>query len=272
MLTYPNIDPVVINIAGPLAVRWYSFAYIAGFFVCIFFAKRQNKKLKFASDEVCDKFFSYSMIGLLVGARLFDCFFYHFSYNIHNPLNIFKVWNGGMSFHGGLLGLLVANVLFSKWFKINALKLLDLCVVVLPFALGFGRIANFINGELYGNITYTSPFAMIFPTDPAQQPRHPSQLYEAFTEGIIMLAVMMVCYYKTKAVKFTGMLTGIFGLYYSIARFVCEFFRSPEIPFKILGHETITAGQFISVLMFLTAIVWMIWCYKIGKRKPMNGR
>ena len=171
-----------------------------------------------------------------------------------------------MSFHGGLIGLLVANVWFSHRFKINALKLLDLCVVVLPFALGFGRIANFINGELYGNITYTSPFAMIFPTDPAQQPRHPSQLYEVFAEGLLMLAVMMFFYYRTKAAKFTGMLTGIFGLYYSIARFVCEFFRSPEIPFKILGHEIITAGQFVSILMFLIAIVWMFICYKNGKR------
>ena len=250
MLKYPNIDPVILHIAGPIAIRWYSLAYIAGFVVSLLFFKHYNKKLKvIKDDELCSNFFSFAMTCLIVGARLFDCIFYNFKYTINNPLSILYIWEGGMSFHGGLIGLIFATYLFAKRYKIDALAIIDISVVVVPIALFFGRIANFINGELYGNITERSPFRMIFPTDPLQLPRHPSQLYEATLEGIILFIIMFFFFKRIKYSKYTGFLTGIFCFFYSIFRFICEFFRQPEIS-NILN---ITFGQVLSIAMFLAS-------------------
>ena len=260
MLKYPNIDPVIVQFTDKLAVRWYSLAYIAGFFLVSWFFKKQNKKFHILDEKYCETILFYGMAGLIIGARLFDCLFYNFMYTLHNPLSIFAVWNGGMSFHGGLIGLFIGIITFAKKYKvkINAIRFLDICVVVIPFALMLGRIANFINGELYGNISYTSPFAMIFPTDPEQFPRHPSQIYEALTEGLLLLTIMLILFYKTKLINKTGTLSGIFCFLYAIFRFVCEFFREPEIG-NLLG---LTAGQHISIGMLVFSIVWIYFWKK----------
>lgn len=262
MLAYPNINPIIIQFTDKIAIRWYSLAYIVGFLCVSWFFKRQNKKFLIIEEKHCETILFYGMAGLIIGARLFDCLFYNFIYTINNPMSIFAVWNGGMSFHGGLIGLFTGSIIFVKKFKvkINVARFLDICVVIIPFALMLGRIANFINGELYGNVSYTSPFAMIFPTDPEQLPRHPSQLYEALTEGLLLFAIMLIFFYKTKLINTTGALSGIFCLLYAIFRFICEFFREPEINI-LLG---LTAGQYISIVMFIFAIVWIFFWKKFA--------
>ena len=255
MLKYPNIDPVIFHIYGNFAIRWYSLAYIIGFFVCYIFFKRKNKILNIVDNKIFENLMTWIIIGVVLGARIFDCIFYNFEETISDPLSILRVYEGGMSFHGGAIGVFLVFCCFYKIYKINVLKILDLMLVVAPVALFCGRIANFINAELYGNITYTSPFRMIFPTDSAQQPRHPSQLYEAFAEGICLFSIMFLLYKKTNIIKFPGILTGVFGMLYSIARFVCEFFRSPEID-NLFG---LTAGQWLSVFMFCCCLVFTIF-------------
>lgn len=261
MLNYPNIDPVILHITDKFAIRWYSLAYVFGFLFSIWFFKKQNKKLKIMLDKYCDTFLTYTLIGLIVGARVFDCFFYNLSYTIHNPLSIFELWNGGMSFHGGAIGLFISVYLFGKKYKIKSFRVLDVCVVVIPLSLGFGRIANFINGELYGNITYTSPLRMVFPGDPLQQPRHPSQLYEAFTEGFLLFCIMYTLFKKTNMIKYTGLSCCCFGIFYSLFRFICEFFRKPEIS----NIFWFTAGQIISIFLFLICLVCAIFILKKNK-------
>ena len=263
MLKYPNINPEIIHIYGPMAIRWYSLAYVFGFVLSIMFFKRQNKKLNIMSDKLCENFLTWTILGLLLGARIFYCLFYNFGDILKNPLAMFKVWEGGMSFHGGLIGLLIGVFGFGKVNKVNSWRVLDLCVITIPLALFFGRIANFINGELYGHITYTSPFRMVFPTDITQQPRHPSQLYEAFSEGLCLFLIMFLLFKKTKMINYTGISTGIFGVFYAIFRFICEFFRRPEID-GILGF--FTAGQFLSVIMLIFSLCWIYFWWKWNKK------
>ena len=258
MLTYPNIDPVIIHIYGNLAIRWYSLAYIVGFLLCYWWLKLTSYGKTLMSNNDSDKLMSWLIIGVIIGARLFDCIFYNFFDTINNPLSIFRVWEGGMSFHGGAIGVFCVFFFFSKVYKISTLRVLDYCLIITPLALFLGRIANFINAELYGNITYTSPFRMIFPSDYLQQPRHPSQLYEAFAEGICIFAIMFLLYKKTNLIRISGILTGIFGMLYSAARFICEFFRRPEIG-NLLG---LTAGQWLSILMFILCFSFTIWRFK----------
>lgn len=241
-----------------MAIRWYSLAYIFGFLICYFFFKHKNQKLNIINNEMFEKLMTSIICGVILGARLFDCFFYNFFDTIKNPISIFRVWEGGMSFHGGCIGVFLVFFVFSKIYKVKVLPILDLMLVVVPLALFFGRIANFINGELYGNITYNSPFRMIFPTDYTQQPRHPSQLYEAFAEGICLFTIMFFLYKKTNFIKKSGLLTGCFGVFYSIARFLCEFFRKPEIS----NSFGLTAGQWLSLLMTVFCIIFVLYIFK----------
>ena len=256
MLKYPNIDPVIFHIYGNLALRWYSLAYLIGFALSFFFLKMCNKKLKIVDNKLCEEYVSWCVVGLIIGARVFDCFVYNFYYTISHPSSIYKVWEGGLSFHGGAIGLILATFLFGKFYKVNSIRLFDICSVIIPIGLFFGRIANFINGELYGNITYTSPFRMIFPLDDLQEPRHPSQLYEAFFEGICLFVIMLILFTKTKMAEKTGLLVGSCGFFYSIFRFICEFFRKPEVENVLF----LTAGQILSIIMLIASIIW-IWYF-----------
>ena len=262
MLKYPNIDPVIVHIWGPMAIRWYSLAYVVGFLLSYWFIKRENRKLKFLTDKDCDSFLSYSIFGLIVGARVFDCLVYNFQYTIQNPLSIFRVWDGGLSFHGGAMGLWLGMLVFGLVSKCSWVRILDLAVITIPVALFFGRIANFINGELFGRISLTSPFAMVFPTDRLQMPRHPSQLYEAFLEGLVLFGIMLTLYKKTNIIKKRGLSSGIFGIFYSIMRFIVEFFRQPETPIDPLP---ITMGQLLSILFLLFCVCWILFWSKKNK-------
>ncbi len=251
MLTYPKIDPVILNIYGHLAIRWYSVAFVSGYLIVCWWLKKKNNENNFMSNENRESLNLWLIFGAITGARIFDCLFYHLSETIKDPLSIFRIYEGGLSFHGGIIGVITAVFLFSKIYKISAAKILDYSVIIMPLCIFFGRIANFINAELYGNITYTSPFRMIFPTDYTQQPRHPSQLYEAFSEGICLLLIMFLLYKKTNFIKTPYLLTGFFGFFYSIARFICEFFRHPEIS----NFYSLTAGQILSIMMLIISII-----------------
>ena len=266
MLTYPKIDPIIFHIYGNFAIRWYSMAYVFGFIICYWWIKRQNTKNTIMSNEHCEQLMTWIIMGVIFGARIFDCLFYNFADVIHDPLSILRVWEGGMSFHGGAIGVLLAFISFNKIKKVETLQILDYCMIIAPIALFCGRLANFINAELYGNITYTSPFRMIFPTDHTQQPRHPSQLYEAFSEGVCLFIIMIFLYTKTNIIKHTGCLTCSFGMLYSVARFICEFFRRPEIG-NLLG---LTAGQWLSIIMFACCNFYLIYLIKKAKKHRIH--
>ncbi|MEI6729771.1 MAG: prolipoprotein diacylglyceryl transferase [Pseudomonadota bacterium] len=253
MLTYPAISPIALQI-GPLAIRWYSLAYLAGILGGWWLIGKLNNR--FATPLLNKQAFEdipvWVIAGIILGGRLGYVCFYKPDYYIANPIEILQVWHGGMSFHGGLLGVITAAFLFARKFKVNFLALTDLFAVVTPIGLFFGRIANFINGELYGRITYNSPFAMLFPGG-GDQPRHPSQLYEASLEGAALFAVLMLIAFYTKTLGRTGSMSGLFLLGYASARSVCELFREPDSFITFLPNF-ITMGQLLSLPMLAVGL------------------
>jgi len=249
MIPYPNIDPVIVRI-GPLAVRWYGVMYLIGFTSSYLLVRRQIKKkgLNFGQDFV-DSLYSYLILGLLVGARLGYVVFYDLPEYLRNPLEIFALWHGGMSFHGGLIGSIVSGIFFCKKSRVDYRQVSDLVIVTAPVGLAFGRLGNFINGELYGRVTDV-PWAMVFPTG-GPLPRHPSQLYEFFLEGVVLFTVLWIL--KDRGLR-TGVLTSLFLLFYGIFRFVLEFFREPDVQLGyILGPFTM--GQILSASMIVVGVV-----------------
>lgn len=249
MIPYPNIDPVIIRI-GPFAVRWYGVMYLLGFTASFFLVRHQIKKkgLKFAEAFV-DSLYSYLILGLLVGARLGYVVFYDLPEYIRNPLEIFALWHGGMSFHGGLMGSIVAGIVFCRRSKVDFWQVSDLVIVTAPIGLGLGRLGNFINGELYGRVA-NMPWAMVFPGG-GPLPRHPSQLYELFLEGVVLFTVLWVL---KDRVSRSGVLTSFFLLFYGIFRFALEFVREPDVQLGyILGPFTM--GQVLSSSMVVIGAV-----------------
>ncbi len=249
MIAYPHIDPVIVRI-GPLAVRWYGMMYLLGFTSSYLLVRHQIRKkdLNFGRDFV-DSLYSYLILGLLIGARLGYVVFYDLPEYIGNPLEVFALWHGGMSFHGGLIGSIVAGIFFCKKTKIDFWQVADLVIVTAPIGLGFGRLGNFINGELYGRVTDV-PWAMVFPSG-GPMPRHPSQLYEFFLEGVILFTVLWIL--KNKGFR-TGVLSSFFLILYGIFRFVVEFFREPDVQ---LGYifGPFTMGQLLSSSMIGAGLV-----------------
>lgn len=252
MLTFPNIDPVAIHI-GSFGIRWYSLAYMAGILLGWWVIASENKRnvLKNLTKNAFDDMVVWAVLGIVLGGRLGHVFFYDPLHYIDNPLEIFKVWEGGMSFHGGLIGTITAFFLFSRKYKINFLALMDLIACAAPIGLFFGRIANFINGELFGRVTDAS-IGMIFPNG-GDLPRHPSQLYEAGTEGLLLFIIMMWLLKKTPARNKVGYLSGMFLILYSMARIICEFFREPDFMVSFLNIE-ISAGQLLSLPMLVIGL------------------
>lgn len=245
MLPYPNIDPVIFRI-GPFEVRWYGVMYLIGFVVSYLLVRYQIKKKRLPlGKELVESLYSYLIIGLLVGARLGYVLFYNFSYYIGHPLEIFAVWHGGMSFHGGLIGSVLAGYLFCRRSRLDFWQTADLIIVTAPIGLGLGRLANFINGELYGRVA-DLPWAMVFP-GAGPLPRHPSQLYELFMEGI---ALFIILWTAKDRVRRTGTLTALFLIFYGLFRFVVEFFREPD-PQLGLIFGIVTMGQLLSAAMML---------------------
>ncbi len=248
MIPFPNIDPIIIKI-GPLSVRWYGVMYLIGFAASYLLVKYQIKKKKIAVGmKDIDSLYSFLIFGLIIGARLGYVIFYNLSDYLRNPLEIFAVWHGGMSFHGGLIGAVAAGVIFSVKKRLDFWVLSDIVIVTAPIGLGLGRLGNFINGELYGRVT-DIPWGMVFP-DGGHLPRHPSQLYEFLLEGVTLFAVLW--FLKDRDLK-TGIITSLFLILYGLFRFVVELFREPD-PQLGLILSSFTMGQMLSAVMILFGV------------------
>jgi len=242
-----NFDPVAIEIFS-LEIRWYSLAYIAGIVLGWYYAKKY-----FVTKNIFSKFddyITYVIIGLILGGRFGYILFYNFEYYSNNLIDIFKIWQGGMSFHGGVLGIIITSIIFSKKKNDNVFEYLDVVALMSPIGIFFGRIANFINSELYGSITNV-PWAVIF-IQVDNLPRHPSQLYEAFLEGLVLFSILI--YFKIKLQNKPGLISGLFLIFYSIFRFLIEFFRMPD---EHLGYIflNLSMGQVISLIFILSGII-----------------
>ena len=243
-----NFDPVAIQFFS-LEIRWYSLAYVLGILIGWILSKKifiSNYTVK----EKFDDFVTYLILGIIVGGRLGYVLFYNFNYYSNNLFDIFKIWQGGMSFHGGLLGVIIVSIWFAKKNNQNTFIYLDIVSLVSPIGIFFGRIANFINSELYG-IETNLPWAVKF-IQVDNLPRHPSQLYEAFFEGFILFLILLLFRNKSFA-KTPGFISGLFLIFYSIFRFIIEFFRVPDEQLGYLFFN-LTMGQIISFIFFLIGI------------------
>jgi len=243
-----NFDPVALQIFS-LEIRWYSLSYIFG----ILFGWILAKKLFIQNTEFKNKFddyITYIIIGIILGGRLGYIFIYNLNFYLSNPLDIFKIWQGGMSFHGGLIGIIFASIIFAKKNNQNAFMYMDIVALVAPIGIFFGRIANFINSELYGTLTNV-PWAVTF-VKVDNFPRHPSQLYEALLEGIVLFLILL--YFRNKFSNKPGVISAIFLIFYSIFRFFVEFFRVPD---EQLGYLflNLTMGQVVSFIFILSGVI-----------------
>ena len=263
VLMFPQFDPVVVAI-GPLAIRWYALAYITALLVGWRLVRRMVAWPPVVANEVqVDDFLTWATLGVVLGGRLGYVLFYQPSFFLQHPGQIFALWQGGMSFHGGMLGVTIAIIIFCRQQKIPILGFADRIATVAPLGLGLGRIANFINGELWGREAPADlPWAMIFPTG-GEVPRHPSQLYEALMEGLILFSVTLLLSRNEKVRTRFGRITGIFLIGYGMARITGEFFREPDafLGFLFAGA---TMGQLLSLPMIAAGLGFVWW----SGRKP----
>ncbi|WP_322406917.1 prolipoprotein diacylglyceryl transferase [Idiomarina sp. PL1-037] len=249
---FPAIDPVLFHIWGPLDIRWYGLAYIAAFAFAYFWGMRQTKTdPNWSKEEFSDLMF-WGFIGVILGGRIGYTLFYHFDYFIDNPLYLFYIHEGGMSFHGGLLGVIAAMYLYARKKQRSFLQVGDFVAPLVPMGLFFGRIGNFINGELWGRAAEV-PWAIYFPSG-GPVPRHPSQLYEALLEGLLLFAVILWFQRKPRGV---GAVSGLFLLGYGVARFIVEFFREPDAHLGLLSLG-MSMGQWLTLPMIILGIILMV--------------
>jgi phosphatidylglycerol:prolipoprotein diacylglycerol transferase len=257
LIPYPNINPEIVRV-GPLAIRWYGLMYLIGFAASLLLVKYQIKRreLDFGPDFV-ETLYSYLIAGLLLGARVGYVVFYNAEYYLQHPLEIFEIWQGGMSFHGGFIGVVIAGIIFCRKYRVDFWLLADLVVVTVPIGLGLGRMGNFINGELYGRVTDV-PWAIIFPGE--SLPRHPSQLYEFLLEGVVLFTILWFLKNRLKP----GNVTALFLALYGIFRIISEFFREPD---PQLGYffGVITMGQILSGLMVVAGAILFLVLKKIRR-------
>ena len=248
MFTFPAIDPVALEL-GPIVIRWYALAYIVGLIggwrYALLLARREPVRFE---PQLLDDFVVWATLGVVIGGRLGYVLFYRPDYYITDPLQILMVWKGGMAFHGGLLGVLAATFLFARRYKVPLLSLADIVCAAAPIGLFFGRIANFINGELYGRVT-DAALGMVFPHG-GPLPRHPSQLYQAGLEGLALFVLMAVLIFGFNAKNRPGLLAGAFFAGYGVARCIGEFFREPDAFLGFLWFGA-TMGQLLSLPMIL---------------------
>lgn len=266
-LVFPVIDPVAVAI-GPFAIRWYALAYIAGILIgwkyAVWLARRQPV---FFEAKLFDDLVFYATMGIVLGGRLGYIFFYNPAYYASHPLEVFMVWQGGMSFHGGFLGVVVATAMFARKVGAPMLAVGDLVAAAAPVGLFFGRIANFINAELFGRTAPDVPWAMAFPNG-GPIPRHPSQLYEATLEGLVLFAVLFVLARNEAIRRRPGIVIGAFLAGYGIARSICEFFREPDAQLGfILPH--VTMGQVLSLPMIVVGGLIVLWA---ARQDPVRAK
>ena len=249
-----NFDPVALEIFS-LEIRWYSLSYIFGILIGWYLAKKF-----FLSKNIYHKFDDYMtfvIVGLILGGRFGYVLFYNLNFYINNPFDILKLWQGGMSFHGGVLGIIIASIIFAKKNYDNIFEYLDVVALASPIGIFFGRIANFINSELYGSSTNV-PWAVTF-IQIDSIPRHPSQLYEALLEGLILFLILI--YFKNKFLNKPGLISGLFLIFYSIFRFFVEFYRVPD---EQLGYIflNLSMGQVISLIFMLSGLILFYFKYE----------
>jgi phosphatidylglycerol:prolipoprotein diacylglycerol transferase len=271
MLVHPQFNPVALQI-GPLAIHWYGLTYLVAFGLFLWLASIRVKKPWFAGSgwtrrDVEDLLF-YGVLGVVLGGRLGFVLFYNFDHYLKNPLEIFAVWKGGMSFHGGLLGVGAAMAIFAMSRKRSVLQTFDLIAPCVPTGLASGRIGNFINGELYGRLADPSlPWAMVFPQSGSDQPRHPSQLYQFGLEGMLLFVLLWLYARKQRS---PGQVTGAFVFGYGVCRFVVEYFRQPD---KGLEHLALglSMGQWLCIPMIVGGAALWAWAAARGRKPAANG-
>jgi len=261
MLTYPEINPVIVSF-GPLKVRWYGLMYVLGFIATYVLVHYQLARFRWQElSQRVDNLNLYLILGVILGGRLGYVLFYQPGYYFSNPLEIFATWQGGMSFHGGCIGVVLAGYLFCCYHKLNFWKAADLYVVTVPIGLGLGRLGNFINGELFGRVTEV-PWAMVFPGG-GPQPRHPSQIYEALLEGLLLFCILWSLKHKPWQENSSrlwphGSMLALFLILYGIIRIFAEQFREPD---PYLGELLLglTMGQLLSITMLAAgSLLWLI--------------
>lgn len=257
MLKYPNINPIALQI-GPVKIHWYGLMYLLGFASAWFLANYRAKKqqLNWTSEQISDLIF-WAAIGVVVGGRFGYMLFYNFHQWIQAPLSIFYVWQGGMSFHGGLIGVVIALLLFAKASKRSFFEVGDFVAPLVPIGLAAGRLGNFINGELWGRVTDV-PWAMVFPSG-GPLPRHPSQLYEFGLEGV---ALFIILWFFTAKPRPKGAASGVFLIAYGCFRFFVEFFRQPDAGLDFIAFNWLTMGQLLSIPMVALGAVIIFCAYR----------
>jgi len=251
-MQFPALDPVFLSI-GPLQFRWYGLMYVLGFIASYFLIRSEitRKKLPLTQDNAADLIF-YCAMGVILGGRIGYILFYNLTYYFENPLRIFAVWEGGMSFHGGFLGVLAASMLYARSKELGFFSVMDMIAQCAPIGLGLGRIGNFINGELYGRVTDAS-WGMIFPGG-GDLPRHPSQLYEAVLEGAVLFFIVRMVDRRFAA---NSAASWTFCAGYGLFRFIVEFFREPDFQMGMFGGA-LSMGQLLSLPMFLLGAFMLI--------------
>ena len=252
-LTFPDISPIAFSI-GPLPIRWYALAYLTGFIVgwryVLYLAGRMPEQRPNKID--IDDFLSWGILGVILGGRVGYILFYQPELYAAHPMEMFQVWRGGMSFHGGASGMIIAMIIYAWRKQIYVLRLTDWICCAVPIGLFFGRIANFINGELFGRVT-TAPIGMVFPHG-GPEPRHPSQLYEAGLEGVVLFLILCVMAHIKWVRARPGVISGVFLIGYAISRIIVEFFREPDVQLGfVIGQYTM--GQLLSVPMVIGGLV-----------------
>ena len=268
LLIYPVIDPVLVHL-GPLAIRWYALAYIGGLVAGWALIRHVVATERYwlgrprPTPDSVDDLLVYCALGVVIGGRLGNVLFYDPGYYLAHPLEILMLWHGGMAFHGGMLGAFVGVLLFARRYHAPWLTVLDLACLVAPIGIFLGRIANFIKPELWGRQTDV-PWAMVFPGSDGQ-PRHPSQLYEAALEGLVNFVALWALARRGGLTR-RGLLTGAFGVFYGIARIVCEFFRDPDPNLEQLGHG-LTMGMVLSAPMIVIGLTFVVWSFQT-RRAP----
>jgi len=270
-MKFPEIDPVALTI-GPLMIRWYALAYLAGFLLGWQYAlhlcgldRGKEPKEKYIQKTTIDDFLPWAILGVILGGRIGYVLFYQFDMYLSDPLEVIKVWHGGMSFHGGALGVIVALVAYAFYYKLKLRRLTDIVCCAVPIGLFFGRIANFVNGELFGRET-TARWGVVFPRG-GDYPRHPSQLYEAALEGLVLFAVLAFMAHKDSIRNKPGVLTGMFLAGYGVARIFAECFREPDIQLGFIAGA-FTMGQILSVPMILGGLIVIFYSLAEHRAKP----
>ncbi|MEI7340930.1 prolipoprotein diacylglyceryl transferase [Pectobacterium brasiliense] len=277
-LAFPQFDPVIFSI-GPLALHWYGLMYLVGFVFAMWLAVRRANKpgSGWTKDEV-ENLLYMGFLGVFVGGRLGYVLFYAFPSFLENPLYLFKVWDGGMSFHGGLMGVICVMLWFAHRTKRHFFQVADFIAPLIPFGLGAGRLGNFINGELWGRVTTDTPWAILFPgsrgedmalavSNPQWQaifnqygmlPRHPSQLYQMMLEGVALFIILNLFIRKSRPM---GSVSGLFLIGYGMFRIITEFFRQPDAQLGLFGG-LFSMGQILSLPMVIAGILMMVWAYR----------